>query len=110
MDYLGGLSEMNGLGSRYESDLGNMANGIQSAGATYAYQLKSVADQAKQAVDNLKAWGTDTGVELGGALAYKGLYAGSALQCFCLGKIRRWRCRRHSKRRFGGCGQQFLRI
>jgi hypothetical protein len=80
MDYLGGLSEMNGLGSRYESDLGNMANGIQSAGATYAYQLKSVADQAKQAVDNLKAWGTDTGVELGGALAYKGLYAGSALQ------------------------------
>lgn len=80
MDYLGGLSEMNGLGSRYESDLGNMANGIQSAGATYAYQLKSVADQAKNAVDNLKAWGVDTGVEVGGALAYKGLYAGSALQ------------------------------
>lgn len=71
---------MSGLGGRYESDLGNMANNIQSAGATYAYQLKSVADQAKNALDNLKAWGTDTGVELGGALAYKGLYAGSALQ------------------------------
>jgi hypothetical protein len=80
MDYLGGLSEMNGLGSRYESDLGNISNGIQNAKTNYAFQLKGVQAQAQQATNALKSWGTDTGIELGGTLAYKGLYSGSALQ------------------------------
>lgn len=86
MDYFSGLQNLSGLASQYQSDL-SLRNSEMSSNAE---QLTAYADafasysgiasaDAKAGIDEIRAWGAQSGGEIALGIANK-LYQGSALQ------------------------------